>query len=367
MSDLMLSGYQALQLLALGPCIFVIIFLMLTSRKFSQAIVPVLFFFSLACSFCLPLLDAFYVKNYWKGALLMGESLTPALIFLLVVQFTTGAVPRFFYWTILALPLIGGGALVYATLTVEEEACVLGGHICLEPVEFRQLYNVFSAALALLLTTAVFSRVEREATMNIQIKKTMGALVFALIVLNASLLAIDLFRMSNSVVSERADIAVAVVRIGFIYLVLTSIFRVFDRSFEIDFERVPTLRPTEATERERELAEAIRNLMVKERIYRNMELSRQALAKKLAVTEHVLSRAVNMCLGQSISALISQYRVEEAQLRLAQEEVAITTIAFEVGFNSIPSFNRVFKQATGVSPSEYRQKKRAYKNGGASE
>jgi two-component system response regulator YesN len=46
--------------------------------------------------------------------------------------------------------------------------------------------------------------------------------------------------------------------------------------------------------------------------------------------------------------------VEEAKGRLIGEETPITTIAFDVGFNSIPSFNRVFKHITGLSPSEYR-------------
>ncbi len=32
----------------------------------------------------------------------------------------------------------------------------------------------------------------------------------------------------------------------------------------------------------------------------------------------------------------------------------VTQIAFDVGFNSLASFNRVFKETTGQSPTEYR-------------
>jgi AraC-like DNA-binding protein len=50
--------------------------------------------------------------------------------------------------------------------------------------------------------------------------------------------------------------------------------------------------------------------------------------------------------------------VEEAKQRLSDEETAVTVIAFEVGFSSIASFNRVFKGLTGMSPSAYRSRMR---------
>lgn len=358
MDELTLNGYQAMQLLALGPCIFMIAFLLLASRKPAQAVVPVLFFFALACGFCLPLLESFPRNMNLEAALLMGRSMTSSLIFLLVVQFVSGKVPPPLYWAILALPLVGGGTMLHATLENEVETCIFG-NVCMQPIEFRQLYNIFSASFTLLLTIAIFSRIERTQSQTPELQKNTNALVFALIMLNAALLAIGLMKLSGEVPTDRADIALTVVRIGFIYLVLTSMFRVFDRSFEIAFDRVPTLRPAEPTDRERELADKVCTLMKQEKLYRTMDIGREKLAKTLAVTEHALSRAVNMCCAQSVSALINNYRVEEAQERLAKEETAITTIAFEVGFNSIPSFNRVFKQATGVAPSTYRAAKQA--------
>lgn len=353
MTERMWTGYQALQLLALGPCIFVVLFLCLTARHPRQALVPAVFFISLAASFCLPLLNVFSAGEHMKAVLLMMEAMTPAMIFLLVIQLVSGNVPALPFWAILAVPLLGGGTLVYGSLNNDSEACVLGG-ICLRPQEFKQLYDVFGAALTLLLTIMTFHRIERAAHHLPRIQQTMNALVFALVLLNSVLLALKLMDMAEIVTHERALLATSVVRIGFIYLVLTLVFRVFDRSVEIDFDRVPTLAPAKPTDKEQILSEKVRQLMTERHLYRTMDIGREKLARELAVTEQVLSRAVNLCLGQSISTLINHYRVEEARQRLAGEQTAITVIAFEVGFNSIPSFNRVFKQATGLSPSAYR-------------
>ena len=40
-----------------------------------------------------------------------------------------------------------------------------------------------------------------------------------------------------------------------------------------------------------------------------------------------------------------------------ETQADIITISQEAGFNSIATFNRVFKEIAGVSPSQYRQEK----------
>jgi AraC-like DNA-binding protein len=140
------------------------------------------------------------------------------------------------------------------------------------------------------------------------------------------------------------------------------VFRVFDRSFEIAYERIPHIRPDTPSVRDLMLADEIRTLLTRDKIHRDMEMSRSKLASKLAVTEHNLSRIINQCFEQNFSSLLNEHRVIEAKERLERETTAITIIAFEVGFSSIPSFNRVFKQSVGMSPSEYRNTLLAAKN-----
>jgi len=354
MNTALLTWHQALQLAALGPCLFIIFFLCVTARSLTKIVVPVLYFLSLSCSFLLPITDALGFDTEAVGVLLMGKSLTAALSFLLIIEFITGTMPRSVYWAILAVPLFGGSSIIYVTLIAKGEVCIYE-NLCTMPVIFNQLYEIFSSSFIFLLTVVLYHRLSMATEDNLQQKEQKYAIIIALIVLNLAILAIKLLYISKHIEIERAELAVTIVRMGFIYLVLTFIFRIFDRSFDIAYERVPTVVPdTPLSERDIALAGSVKKVLSEEKIYRSMDLSREMLARKLAVTENQLSRVINKCFFQNFNSLINSHRVDEAKERLEQEDTPITTIAFDVGFNSIPSFNRVFKHMTGLSPSEYR-------------
>jgi len=363
MDEALFTWYQGLQLLAVGPCIFMVFFLCISSRNFLQVLVPGLYFLSLTSSFILPLQNvlALNPEEEVRGLLLLGESLTPALSFLLVVQFITGRIPSFPYWAILAVPLVGGVSIVYASLIARGEVCIYD-NLCTDPIVFKQLYEIFSASLTFLLTLTVYHRLAHVMEGSDHQRQHKYALILALVILNLAVFVIDLAQVSGHVDTERAALAITVVRIGFIYLVLTSVFRVFDRSFSIAYDRIPHMRPAKPSDRDLQLADQIRKLLLEDKLYRSMELSRGKLALRLAVSEHNLSRIINQCFDQNFNTLINHYRVIEAKERLAKEDTAITIIAFDVGFSSIPSFNRVFKSTTGLSPSEYRNRRLTEKN-----
>jgi len=59
--------------------------------------------------------------------------------------------------------------------------------------------------------------------------------------------------------------------------------------------------------------------------------------------------------GIGISEYINKYRIEVACQLLKQTEKSVTDIAFEVGFNSSKYFSTVFKQATKITPRDYRE------------
>jgi AraC-like DNA-binding protein len=48
--------------------------------------------------------------------------------------------------------------------------------------------------------------------------------------------------------------------------------------------------------------------------------------------------------------------VEKARELLQNPQLRISEIAYEVGFQSLTHFNRVFRALAGESPSEYREK-----------
>ncbi len=109
-----------------------------------------------------------------------------------------------------------------------------------------------------------------------------------------------------------------------------------------------------------DLAEALQRAMTVERAYRDEGLSVAGLAARLAVRQYRLRRLINQRLGyRNFNAYINSYRLEEARAALAdpaQNHLPILTIALEAGFQSIGPFNRAFKSALGLTPTEFRQK-----------
>lgn len=64
----------------------------------------------------------------------------------------------------------------------------------------------------------------------------------------------------------------------------------------------------------------------------------------------------------SFTEYLSRLRVEKAKARFLDPHVRVSEVAFEVGFQSLSQFNRVFRRVTGQSPSEYRQRMPLHKD-----
>lgn len=102
----------------------------------------------------------------------------------------------------------------------------------------------------------------------------------------------------------------------------------------------------------------LEELLEDEKIYRQFELKLEDVAEQLLITPHQLSEFVNEHMGVNFSTYINRYRVAEAkELLLKDAETSILSIGFQVGFGSKPSFNNIFKQQTGMTPSEFRKQK----------
>ena len=80
------------------------------------------------------------------------------------------------------------------------------------------------------------------------------------------------------------------------------------------------------------------------------------LSAHTGLTPRLISFTVNAGFGRSFNDLVNGCRVAEVQRRLASPDARRFTllgIAFESGFNSKTTFNRIFKQVTGVAPRDY--------------
>jgi len=105
--------------------------------------------------------------------------------------------------------------------------------------------------------------------------------------------------------------------------------------------------------------DALKAYMKKEKAYLNSELRIQDVAMELNMSLHTLSHVLNTCLNQNFYDFVNQYRLEDAKTMLMDKQFdnySILGIAYECGFNSKASFNRIFKKHTGITPSSYKKK-----------
>ncbi|WP_040497647.1 helix-turn-helix domain-containing protein [Fulvivirga imtechensis] len=99
-------------------------------------------------------------------------------------------------------------------------------------------------------------------------------------------------------------------------------------------------------------------LLLKNNLYRNSDLTLRQLGGILKVSPQKLSMAVNTRFKSNFNDFVNHYRIKEAQQRMRNEEFknhTIASVAYEVGFNSLTSFNSAFKKETGQTPSAYRK------------
>lgn len=78
------------------------------------------------------------------------------------------------------------------------------------------------------------------------------------------------------------------------------------------------------------------------------------IAKDLAVSPNYLNELVQGQIGKSPKTIIKQKQIRKASALLLHSNLGLKEIAFKMGYKSPQYFNQDFKNATGLSPSEYR-------------
>lgn len=97
------------------------------------------------------------------------------------------------------------------------------------------------------------------------------------------------------------------------------------------------------------------NYMQESKPFLENRLTIAQLAKKLDWQPHQLSKILNENLNKNFYEFVNEYRVEEFKKQLEiNNNYTIIAIAYECGFNSKSSFNRIFKEFTGKTPSQFK-------------
>lgn len=108
------------------------------------------------------------------------------------------------------------------------------------------------------------------------------------------------------------------------------------------------------------LMKQVNELISKDKIFKNSDLTLDSMAKHMNINRNYLSKAINQTTGKNFNTYINEYRVKEAINILSNKKsdvISIDAIAFDVGFNNRTSFYQSFKKITGLSPSDFRNNK----------
>jgi len=154
--------------------------------------------------------------------------------------------------------------------------------------------------------------------------------------------------------------SVSIYAIGYVAISSPEIFKAIPdfelQSFEQNIEnQQDQLRNTNKFP---ELKEKLLQYMDANKPYLKSDLKISELSDGLTVPYYQLSQLINDDFLVNFYDFINKYRVEEAKKMLIEDtrNYKILAIAYEVGFNSKATFNRVFKKFTDLTPSEFKEK-----------
>lgn len=84
-------------------------------------------------------------------------------------------------------------------------------------------------------------------------------------------------------------------------------------------------------------------------------ISREDLARHVAVSERYLTRCFQQEAGIAPITYLTRYRIQRARELLARGDMTITQVALDVGFSDSGYFSRVFHDEVGVSPTGFQR------------
>jgi AraC-like DNA-binding protein len=88
--------------------------------------------------------------------------------------------------------------------------------------------------------------------------------------------------------------------------------------------------------------------------HQSEDLSLGQVAKSVNTSTFYFCKMFKKATGVNFTDYLSRVRIEKAKNLLLNPNLRISEIAYEVGFQSLTHFNRVFKKIVGQSPTEYR-------------
>ncbi|WP_419874637.1 response regulator transcription factor [Candidatus Pristimantibacillus sp. PTI5] len=96
---------------------------------------------------------------------------------------------------------------------------------------------------------------------------------------------------------------------------------------------------------------------VKEYVHANLnnEITREDIANHVFLNPDYLTRIFKKSTGVSIIEFVTEARIKKSLVLLNDPNLAISTVASEVGYDNLTYFSKLFKKVVGSTPSDYRK------------
>ncbi len=339
LSHLQFTLPEILSLLGLTQCVYVLVYMLLRSGNLINAVTPSLYFLFMGLAFLTDIASSkwnqsaldldMYQWFFWFCGIPIGS-----LLILQIAQIREKPRAKYFL-LLLIIPVT-----------------FLPGFL-LESLDVLYLTGLMTGALSLL---AIWLR--RDLLDGLYANPKFGRerfwLIMALIGLGTAFLASTLGYINQQIDSNEWVLVRTFLGIAFVYIAGTSLFRIYPQSLKKENFEDGVLSASD-----HQLLQKLQGLFEQEKVYQDPSFGRAELSREVGTGEATLSRIINHCYGKTIPQLLNEFRVKDAQKLLKDTDVAIQSVFEESGFNSVTTFNRVFKEISGETPKEYRARHRS--------
>lgn len=119
----------------------------------------------------------------------------------------------------------------------------------------------------------------------------------------------------------------------------------------------PEEQPEAATKGNEQLMQRICDMMDGQQLYLQQGLKVSDIASALDTNIRYISDCIRAERGCSLTQFVNEYRVEHAKrLLLDHQEMKISSVAIESGFTNDKAMTRYFKEQTGMTPTEWKER-----------
>nr|WP_299340149.1 helix-turn-helix transcriptional regulator [Allomuricauda sp.] len=147
--------------------------------------------------------------------------------------------------------------------------------------------------------------------------------------------------------------------VAYSFLIVLLAYLGINSKKTFDFSLTPKYMASKLTaEKGKAYFEKIEEVMKEKQLYLNPGLTVTSVAEAVGISSRNVSEIINKYANQNFASYINTYRIEEAKclLKTRDKKTKIISVALDVGFNSLSTFNVAFKAMTDLTPSEYRAK-----------